>query len=346
MADEAPTFEDQTADFVVETAEPETPAKEDKPNAETPKPGENAPEGEAPATEETDDDTGEADADKSGGETGEPDAGGDSEQPVSGDEHGDGGDGLPAKRKLTAAQRHEQIQTKLNESTRQLRETERRVAEALAKLEAANSGTLTPKERDTTKEEGGAPPDPNDAEKYPYGALDEQYLEDRTNYAVEKALKAKELKDEKARQADAATALQSEMQQKRAALEEVGAKKYEDFHEVVVQGAEAGTYPITRVLGELILTSPEGADVAYHLASNPKVAREIAGKSPMEQAAWFGRIAAKFPSKSSDAPAKPAVKTPQAPPPVKPARGAGVNPGFDPNNGSFEEFERHFRAAK
>lgn len=337
MTDEAPTYEQQTANFVIETAEPQETPKEKTPNAEKPKDAAEAAantDGAGSSGSQEDSEAGDEGASEGGGADGADDSadGAADDQPAS-----------VAKRKLTAAQRHNEIQQRTNELTRQLRETERQVAAALERLDTTKKGGLTPQTPDTTVSEGDAPPDPA---KFEYGELDGRYIEAKIAHGVTKALKAKDAEVETKRQADAAAATQQKMQQAYSAFEEAGTKKYDDFNDVVVESAKSGLFKPTPVLAELILTSPEGPDVAYHLASNLNEAREVAGKSPLEQAAWFGRIAATFSPKPSGAAAK-VVKTTQAPPPPKSsAKGAGVNPGFDPGTTDFKQFERHFRAAK
>lgn len=329
MSDDAPTYEQQTADFVIETAEPqvETP-KEKTPDAEKTKDAV----AETPAAEEAGDKPGTDDV--ASETTEEVDESGEGGSAADAGDKADGG--AASKRKLTAAQRHAEIQQRTNELTRQLRETERQVAAALERLDTSKKGGLTDKAPDTTVLEGDAPPDPA---KFEYGELDGRYIEAKIAHGVTKALKAKDAEVETKRQADAAAARQQEMQQKYQTFEEAGTKKYDDFNEVVVESAKSGLWKPTPVLAELILTSPEGPDVAYHLASNLKEAREISGKSPLEQAAWFGRTAATFSPKPSGAATK-VVKTTQAPPPPKSsAKGAGVNPGFDPATADFSSFE-------
>lgn len=328
MADEAPTYEQQTADFVIETAEQTL--KEKTPDADETKTADTK-EG---ATEEV------AQDDKADSDAGATDAGATDDAGGDGDAEGDKSDakqGEAGKRKLTAAQRHAEIQARTNELTRQLRETERQVAAALERLDTSKKGGLTDKVPDTTVSEGDAPPDPA---KFEYGELDGRYIEAKIAHGVTKALKAKDAEAETKRQADAAAARQQEMQQKYQTFEEAGTKKYDDFNDVVVESAKSGLWKPTPVLAELILTSPEGPDVAYHLASNLKEAREISGKSPLEQAAWFGRTAATFSPKPSGAATPKVVKTTQAPPvPKSSAKGAGVNPGFDPATADFSSFE-------
>lgn len=215
----------------------------------------------------------------------------------------------------------------------------------IAKLEQG----LTP-ERSDTKQEDDAAPKPEDFE---YGELDVKYIKAVARHEIRQEMKAEQAKTNKARQDDAAQREAVEVAEKVKTLEKVGTEKYDDFDEVVTQArqlppTDPDFWPCSETLGKLILGSDIGADVAYHLASNPKEARQVFGKSPMEQAAYFGRLEAKFASASAaksketdpNKGKNPATKTTKAPrPPEHRPRGAGGNSPASASTTDFKQFE-------
>lgn len=89
--------------------------------------------------------------------------------------------------------------------------------------------------------------------------------------------------------------------------------KYTDFEEVAFNP----NLPITDVMRDAIFSVDDGAEVAYHLGTNPAEARRISGLSPIQQAAEIGRISARLA-------ANPTVKkTSNAPAPISPVKTKG-----------------------
>jgi hypothetical protein len=85
-------------------------------------------------------------------------------------------------------------------------------------------------------------------------------------------------------------------------------------------------------------------DILYHLASNPKEATQVHAKSPVEQAAYFGRLEAKFTAPA----AKPKPKESKAPkPPANQAKGGSGGKVAPDMNGAtdFATFEAGARQA-
>lgn len=85
--------------------------------------------------------------------------------------------------------------------------------------------------------------------------------------------------------------------------QEAAKEKYADFEEVV--GESDAT--ISPEMGQAIVESDLGPDIAYYLAKNPKEAKQIAEMSPIRQISAIGRLEAKLsqpaPKKATDAPA-------------------------------------------
>lgn len=90
---------------------------------------------------------------------------------------------------------------------------------------------------------------------------------------------------------------------------EVGRKKHKDF-DAVMGNRE---FKPTRAVIEAVTSVKNGADIAYHLAKNPRVVDRFSRLSPLAVAVEVGRL-----STSLD---KPAKRTTKAPPPVKTVQG-------------------------
>jgi len=211
-------------------------------------------------------------------------------------------------------------------------------AERTARIELqkrldAIEARLTPaKDNATTQTDN--PPDPT---KFEFGQLDEKYISALAEHKAEQKFKQLQAQQEKSRQADAAAAQQREIQQRAATVIEAGRGKYDDFDETVLQSPVINK-ELTQVVHDLVLDSDVGSDIAYHLATHPKEAREIFSKSPARQAAMIGQLEAKFSAASAAGSDKP-IKVTKAPPPVKPARGAGSKVQVPPDTSDFAAFE-------
>lgn len=197
--------------------------------------------------------------------------------------------------------------------------------------------------------EGDGPPDPS---KFEYGELDTRFIKAQTRYEVQQELKSQREKDSVAQRRDADARQAREITQRRDAMAEKGVEKYSDFMEVVIDNTWSADnpdgWPLSPTLGELILTSDVGPDIAYELASNPKEARRVFGLPSSQQAAYFGRLEARFTSATSSAAAgkkaeesgaKPVKVTQVPPPPDTRAKGkSATQPAADTND--FKAFER------
>lgn len=115
---------------------------------------------------------------------------------------------------------------------------------------------------------------------------------------------------------------QSEVVEQYREREEVARGKYDDFDQV----AYNPQLRITSVMAQTIQQSDMGADVAYHLGTNPKEAERIAKLSPFLQAKEIGKIEAQI---ASNPPIK---KTSSAPAPFVPVSSGGgstTSPSYD-----------------
>ena len=110
--------------------------------------------------------------------------------------------------------------------------------------------------------------------------------------------------------------------------------RYADFEQV----AYAKDLPVTKAMGELIMTSEAGPDVLYHLGQNRALAAQIAAMNQVEAARAIGRIEA-----SLSAP-KPRTET-KAPDPISPVRGS-AGASLNPDKMSYEEYRQARMAGK
>ena len=100
-----------------------------------------------------------------------------------------------------------------------------------------------------------------------------------------------------------------------------------DFEEVLT----SSDVPMTPPMQQAIMESDIGPKLAYYLANNPEEAEKIARMSPIGAIRTLGRIEERL------ANSKPAVKTTDAPPPIKPI-GASATVSKDPSKMTDAEF--------
>lgn len=233
------------------------------------------------------------------------------------------------------------LQTRIDEAIKRQRTAERRAVAAetrLAALERGERPALTPKSGTATAQDAvEAAPDPA---TFDYGEMDPGYISALARHEAKKALRDERSAQDKTRQDEAAEQSALEHVQAVAAFSEGGAEKYDDFEEVVVESAKAGEWPLTAAVGELMLESPWGHDIAYHLATHPVEARKLAAKSPAAQAATFGRMEAKLEAEAASQSARPTVKPSKAPPPPKTPRGPRGKYTVAADTTSFADFEK------
>jgi hypothetical protein len=240
----------------------------------------------------------------------------------------------------TARQRAAERRADLAEAN--LLQLERRLAAMEAEMRSLRTGGVDTAGKSTTSDPNAPQPS-----SYEYGELDARYIRDLAKYEARKELEAERAKtqSEAARQSAEAAARERATKIDAWAQAE-GAKKYDDFDEVVIQGAKDGLWPLSATLGQLILESEFGHDIAYSLASNPKEAARIARMAPEKQAAWFGKEEARLAAGAAspgethdDIQQKPKVT--QAPiPPVHRAKGSGESNPVSPDTTDFAAFER------
>ncbi len=231
---------------------------------------------------------------------------------------------------------------RIGEVKREGREALRVESERSAMLErrlAALEQGLTPAKQGATKDPDATP----NSSDYQYGELDVKYIKDLASFEARKEIKAAE--DRRAATARKQTdkAREAQFEERAASLVEAGREKYDDWDDTVMEHPVITTH-LTQVMHDLLLESDPNVsrDIAHHLATHPKEAREMYGKPPAQQAAYFGRLEARFTApSSSDATTKTSVVTTKAPAlPSRTARGAGGNSQATGDTSDFSAFER------
>lgn len=223
-----------------------------------------------------DDDDGDDDADDNGGDDDDAD-----------DEGKEGEEaGKQKTPKLSARERIQQL-------NRQLRESERaRAAEALERenlalrMERLEKG-LPANKADDTKIPEAVAPDPTDLAKYPLGALDDAYIEDKIEFIatkkaeenLERSLQRQQDTDQQAENDRVIAALTEKVE----TFSEKGAELFDDFDEKVVKPAMKGKFPLTQETFEACADADHGPAILRDLALDVKEAERVAALSPYQQ---------------------------------------------------------------
>jgi hypothetical protein len=290
----------------------------------------------------------EAEDDEAGDDEAEAEAGDDEAEAEAGDDEAeaedpdddevedDADDEKPRKKKKKS------VQQRINEVTRERRTAEREAARLQKELEEARQRLLTYQDpADTSgeqpaKEDAPAAPNPEDFE---YGEIDSRYISALAHHEATLVVAKMRKEEEQKRQVEADAVKQQEQRQKTETLYRLGLQKYDDFEDVVVEGARNEEWPLTATVGELMINSDCGADIAYYLATNKQEAVKLAQQSDVMQAKMFGRLEERFSSKP-DAPKKPkASKAPK--PPSATAKGTGGKQKVKPNTSDFGAFYQY-----
>lgn len=179
-------------------------------------------------------------------------------------------------------------------------------------------------------------PEAPDASKYQYGEQDVDYIRDQAKYEAKM-----EVLESQAKAAFAAQAAELDTKWTKSQIEAL--KKYPDFDEVVVKGGAENKWPCPPVVAVAIKDSAVGADVAYHLASNPEEAQRLANLTPLEQAREFGRLEERLTAKAARAARRgekqPTRVTKAPPPPKRRTQGSGGKKSINLDT-DFASFER------
>lgn len=256
---------------------------------------------------------------------------------------------------------------RIAEITAARRAAERERDELAAELARYRSGQPQPQPSQLAK------PDPND-DKYEYGEADPLYQEDLIVWNVEQRLAAREKEAKQAQREQEVTTELSTLDSKWNETIAKASEKYDDFNEVVVEGAAKEAWECPPIMAVAIQSSEVGADVAYELAKNPVKAAAIAatlavdpmraaedfgemegahlekmpqrppaGAHPMDLARYAGQVRA-FANKPPKEPAKRMTNAPE--PPKHNIRGAGGRFDVGADTTDFEAFEKKVMGRK
>jgi hypothetical protein len=224
------------------------------------------------------------------------------------------------------------VQERIDELTANFRESERQLAEERRLREAAEAKLTPPKEEQPKGRSPDERPNPDD---YEFGEADSKFIADLSRFEVRQELAEQRRED----------ALKSEVQQVETTWKDNIAKpdiatRYPDFDEKVSKGADRGDWHLSPLGTVMVKSSEVGADVAYHLASNPEESKAIAAMPPYEQAQAIGRLEGRFlyAQQPEKKPAKLASDAPE--PPEQRSRGAGGRFQVEADTDDFGSFDK------
>jgi hypothetical protein len=269
-----------------------------------------------------------------------------------------------AKNPAAAGKPKATVQDRINKSIRAQRTAERdrdaairraEVAEALLKNGAPKNDSakdLTGDKKAGNSAPVAGEPDPKDFE---FGILDARYLRAAARFDAEQAIEAREAKNKESQTTAQKAEAMAKFAELKTVFEDTGSEKYADFDEIVMEGARNKEWELSDDLGALLFESEYGPDIAYTLASDPKLAHKIASMPVLKQAAWLGQEEAKLSAapgakaKTDDTDPKAAAKdksdasgapmVSKAPTPIARARGQGSASSVSGDTQDFAAFE-------
>lgn len=278
-----------------------------------------------------------------------------------------------AKNKPAGAPPKKSFQDRINKSIRAQRTAERTAEAATARasalelriaaLERGDTKALTDDTKPETKVAAGGP----DPSKFPFGELDAGYIRALSRFETLAAIADAKANEEKVQLTAAQQEAADKFDADKAVFEDKGCDEFPDFSEVVMgnlydKTTNPGGWPLSSSLGAMLLESELGTKIAYELAGDIKLAKEIFGKTPSRQAAWFGKreaeLSAGSGAKTADELAAAAaeavaagkkvaaVKVTKAPAPVVRARGQGSNSETPADTQDFSAFEAAYWAGQ
>jgi len=213
----------------------------------------------------------------------------------------------PKKKGLSAKER-------IKELNARLRETERALERERVKKELREEMGLSSDNKPATIDNTRVAPNPMDLDRYPLGALDDRYVEDKIQFGIEQALVSVQQRQLENAQKAEAERVATETLQKAESVVSKGAEIYEDFREVVWEAGMRGDYRLDEPTFQAITEAEHGAEIAYALASNKAEAARVAAMTPYQQVKYVASKDAEFAAKR--------VRLPKAgTPPAHTARG-------------------------
>lgn len=246
----------------------------------------------------------------------------------------------PVKKRSRAQERIEELNAKY-------RETERKLAEVMAKLEQKETPAST-NEQVVVEDNGPTPEDKleDGTEKYPLGEFDPNYIRDLTKFTIQQereAVKQAEIQDQRQKAIqDQKAALAVEWEGKLGPARE----RYPDFREKgeeLISQFDGIDQSYGEYLTATIMSMDYGTDVLYHLASNPDEAKAIVASGPTKATIALGRLEAKYADADAEKQlARPKVSKAPAPPAHVNKGSAVAKPAVAPDTDDLDAFASEF----
>lgn len=248
----------------------------------------------------------------------------------------------PKRNKTSAKKRIRELTARRHEAENRARAAEQANQELTARIDALEK-KLTPNDaNDTVKREtSDKEPSPDD---FKYGEFDPEYLRASTAFAVKKAVEDVKTEQEAERKTQADAQKAQEIAQKYGEKVDAGNSQFDDFQEKVIDRGNRGEYPLTEHTVMMALDSDVGHKVLYDIASNLKLARQLAGMDETQQARAFGRLEARHAATAEPKEKPKSTVTKAPPPPSRRSRGTGGRKGLDPKTASIEDLEKKWLA--
>lgn len=230
-------------------------------------------------------------------------------------------------------QRDGGFQRRINELTREYRESQRREAEAtrradelLAELRSRSSSAAT------------SAASSDQAPKQEHFASYEDFIDARAKWNVRQEIKAERASHEEARRRESMAAAESQRRETLQSAAKVAAERYADFEDAVA-GADI---PIPHAMAEAIAAADSGMrpEILYYLARNLDEARTIAAKPMHQQAMEIGRIEERLKAQASRSKA-----VSEATEPPRTVKGKGIA-SPDPDRMSMADFMKWRRTSR
>jgi len=245
------------------------------------------------------------------------------------DESGEEDDVEGRKKRRSGAERFRRQRERAEAAEQRAAALEARLAALEASMKPQPQQELTNQPQNETNAADQAP----DPAKYQYGDLDPNYISDLAEFKAEQKVAQLRQEFQATQQQTVAKQEAEKVAQEIAETTRLGTQRYSDFEEVVVKGAEAGEWALTKDVYDAVMASDNRVDLFYHLAANPDESDKVANMDARNLYRWIGRMEA-----SVKAPEP--RKVSKAPVPVNSARGSGGKFTPSPATEDFAAFER------
>lgn len=238
-------------------------------------------------------------------------------------DEGEGESDRPRKKEKTAQERINELYRQTKDLERALERERGRAEGLLAKEKLLGGERLLQGDATSGNNTPRVAPDPTDQAKYPLGALDDRYVEDKIQFGIEQALgSVLHRQQEDARKADDARKAQEHLQKAQEIVKK-GLTLHPDYEEVVWNAAQRGELNITEDMFLEITEAENGIEIAYFLGKNPAEADRVARLPPRQQGSYIARKDAEFAAQKT-------VRLPKAgTPPAHTARGSSSRSRVD-----------------